>query len=389
MMFLFCSFLLAASLASALSPHPNTIYLPPQYSNTTPSIEHLSTPGNLDGFKMLVPAARASADFWYFDVVSASTNQTLNIVFFNSGEFAQYPHPLAVQISGTFSNGSDFYRKAMADEGVLITNGPSGVRGEWHGVGSFEGTPLDRPDVKYTIRIGSPAMGVQGTVIFDSVSNTLHCVQPYNTDDDCKIAPAHYPCAMQNVSGASQVLLPSLYWSNAIPDAHTTANLTLSGETIAFSDGIGYHDKNWGNKSIISVPKYWDWGHGRLGPYSIVWYDLLSYNGTESRRSYVYNYTSESIVLLSCDESALVVRQKGGKAAWPPTTGLLETEGITIEYNLEDGRKLAVDVTTELIVRDEKSAYQRANGKLKGGVVGEECYEGKGHMEEFIYGVVN
>lgn len=46
-------------------------------------------------------------------------------------------------------------------------------------------------------------------------------------------------------------------------------------------------------------------------------------------------------------------------------------------------------MTTELIVRDESGAYQRANGLLKGGFVGEETFEGRGHYEEFIFGIVN
>jgi uncharacterized protein YcfJ len=83
------------------------------------------------------------------------------------------------------------------------------------------------------------------------------------------------------------------------------------------------------------------------------------------------------------------VRQKGGKAAWPPVTGLLETDGLNVRYNLPNGEVLAVDVTTELIVRDEKSVYQRANGHIRGGIVGKEAYEGRAHYEEFIFGIAN
>ena len=192
---------------------------------------------------------------------------------------------------------------------------------------------------------------------------------------------------MNGVVGANQNLLPSLYWANAVPDANAIVNLRVGDITMNFTDGIGYHDKNWGNKSIIDVPRYWDWGHGRLGPYSVVWYNLLDYSGAESRRSYVVE--DGEVLLVSCDSDALIVRQKGGKAAWPPVTGLKETEGISVNFTLPDNRTLAVDVTTEFIVRDEKSAYQRANGLLKGGIVGGDLFEGRAHYEEFIYGIVN
>ncbi|KAF9872412.1 hypothetical protein CkaCkLH20_10239 [Colletotrichum karsti] len=355
------------TLAATLNTN-RTLNLAPHYSNGSVTVEHLSVAGNLDGFKMLSPAARASADFWYFDVVSQSTNQTLNIVFFNSGEFAQYPHPLSVQVSGTYANGTDFFLEALADSGVTITNGPDGITGDWKGVGSFKGSALDRPNVEYSIFLDSPDMDIKGNITFKST------------------APAHYPCDLNGAVGVTQNLLPGLYWANAVPDADTTVSLRIKDTTVEFADGIGYHDKNWGDKSIIDGPRYWDWGHARLGPYSVVWYNLLDYAGDESRRSYVVR--DGEVLLVSCDPASMEVRQRGGKAAWPPTTGLLETEGLSIRYTLPDGDVLALNVTTELIVKDEDGIYQRANGIMEGGIVGGETFVGRGHFEEFIFGIV-
>lgn len=170
-----------------------------------------------------------------------------------------------------------------------------------------------------------------------------------------------------------------------MPDARTTVDLQVQDTLIRFEDGIGYHDKNWGNQSIIDGPKYWDWGHSRFGPYSVVWYNLLDYFGKESKRSYVYK--EGEVMLLSCKSEDLLVRQKGGQAAWPPTTGLLNTEGITVDYTLANGDRLHLDVITDIIVRDESGAYQRANSNVTGGIIGEETYVGRAHLEEFIYGL--
>lgn len=169
---------LTALAGLALGAPSNTtttrsIDLKPAYTNGTIHVEHLSEAGNLDGFKMSTPAARGSADFWYFDAVSSASNQTLNVVFFNSGEFSSYPQPLAVQVSGVYANGSDFYFEALADAGVHITNGPAGVWGEWKGVGSFRGSALDGPDVEYTINLDSPVMDIYGTIVFKSVGSPL------------------------------------------------------------------------------------------------------------------------------------------------------------------------------------------------------------------------
>ncbi|KKY30896.1 hypothetical protein UCDDA912_g09154 [Diaporthe ampelina] len=102
----------------------HSIHLEPVSTNGTISVEHLSVAGNLDGFKMTTRAARGSADLWYFDMVSSASNQTLNIVFFNSGEFSQYPHLLSVQVSGVYANRTSVYFEALADSGVSLTNGP-------------------------------------------------------------------------------------------------------------------------------------------------------------------------------------------------------------------------------------------------------------------------
>ncbi|KAF4920337.1 Tyrosinase family protein asqI [Colletotrichum viniferum] len=363
------SAMVGCSLGAAIIETTRTLELAPEYFNATVSVEHLSVADNLDGFKMLTPAARASTDFWYFDVFYKATNQTPNIVFFNTGEFKLYPHPLALQVSGAYANGTDFYYEAVADSGVTITNGPKGITGDWKGVGTFDGCALDKPDVEYHISIDSSVMDINGNITFKST------------------APAHYPCGLNGAIGANQNLLPGLYWANAVPDADTTVDLTIKDTAISFTDGVGYHDKNWGNQSIIDGPRYWDWGHGRVGPYTVVWYNLLDYNGNESRRSYVVK--DDEVLMVSCSLDSLIVRQKGGKAAWPPVTGLLETEGITVNYTLPTGETLALDITPELIVRDEKGAYQRANGLIKGGIVGQETFEGRGHYEEVIFGIVN
>ena len=350
-----------------------TLELQPKYHNGTVTVEHLSVLGNLDGFKMSHPAAQKSADFWYFDVFSKSTNQTLNIVFFNFGDFIQYPHPLTVQVSGVYPNGTDFYFEALANDGVTITNGPSGVAGDWKGIGSFKGSPLDEPSIAYTITIDSADMGIFGNITFNSVSSSLPIARSSRLLTIRQIAPPRYPCDPIGAVGVTQNLLPGLYWSGAVPDSNAVADIEIGDIAIRFEDGIGYHDRNW--------------GHGRVDPYSVVWYNLLDYHGNESRRAYVVE--EGEILLLSCEIESMEVRQRGGKAAWPPTTGLLETEGLDIRYTLPSGEALVLEVTTELIVRDEKGAYQRANGHLKGGIVGGDVYEGRAHFEEFIFGIVN
>ncbi len=81
------------------------------------------------------------------------------------------------------------------------------------------------------------------------------------------------------------------------------------------------------------------------------------------------------------DSDALIVRQKSGKAAWPPISGLQETEGISVHFTLSNNQVLAIDVATQFIALDEKSVYQRANGLLKGGILGGRIFEGRAYYE--------
>jgi hypothetical protein len=146
------------------------LFIPPAYRNGSVSVENLSVPGNLDGFKMRTAANRTSFDFWYFDAFSKTTGAAINIVFFNTGDFATNSIPLAVQISGTYDNGTQFSAQALASEGVILKNGEEGVSGDWKGAGaSFKGTSLAKPNVTYEIQIDSPSIGIKGTFVLKSV----------------------------------------------------------------------------------------------------------------------------------------------------------------------------------------------------------------------------
>jgi hypothetical protein len=163
-----------------------------------------------------------------------------------------------------------------------------------------------------------------------------------------KMTPTNSPCDLNGVIGANQNLLPILYCADAVPNASTVLNLRVGDNPMKFTDGVRCHDKNWGNKSIIDVPRYCDRSHGHLPPYSMVWYDLLDYAGNESRRFYFFKDCE--VLLVDCDSDTLTVRQKGEKAAWPPTSGLKETEGISVHFTLPKNQVLAIDVATQFIV---------------------------------------
>ncbi|KAL0943327.1 uncharacterized protein CTRU02_201213 [Colletotrichum truncatum] len=342
-----------------------TVELPPVMHNGSVVIEELSTPGNLDGFKMKTSANSSSYDYWWFDAVSNSNDAALNIVFYNAGDIGN-PQPLAVEISGTFGNGTRFFKQVLAPGGAVISNGPEGVSGQWKGTGaSFRGTNLEKPNVEYEVIFDSPELGVHGSLKLKSR------------------APAHYPCD-PNVPGVTQLHLPRFFWSNAVPDADVIADLNINGTDVSF-EGIGYHDKNWGDQTILKSPKFWDWGHTRFGPYSVVWYDLLDRNNTEYHRSYIAK--DGEIVKVSCDEGSVITRPWGFNATWPPAGGLNSVEGVVSRFELGN-ETLVVNVTKERITYDAL-VYTRATGSVVGGIEGSNVtWEGRAFFDEFTYGLM-
>jgi hypothetical protein len=180
-------------------------------------------------------------------------------------------------------------------------------------------------------------------------------------------------------------LLPHLHWDNAVPDAQATVKLNINGTSFSITDGVGYHDKNWGDKSVITSPKYWDWGHAHLGSFSLVWYDLLDYNNTEHTYAYVAKHGD--IALASCAKNAVQIRQWGANTAYPPTFGISKAAGLTARFDLGGGQVLVANLTKEQIVHDE-IVYARALGSVTGGIEGQQVYKGRGHYEEYIYGLL-
>ncbi|EXK80641.1 hypothetical protein FOQG_14847 [Fusarium oxysporum f. sp. raphani 54005] len=344
----------------------DTVYLAPELHNGSVTIETLSVAGNLDGFKMNTSANASSYDYWWFDVVSEEDDTALNIVFYNAGDIGN-PQPIAVEISGVFSNGTRFLNQVLSPDGATVSNGPRGVRGSWlDGRATFRGTNLEKKNVKYEVKFRSPELGVFGDIQLKSR------------------APAHYPCD-PNVPGVTQLHLERFFWSNAVPDADAFVNLNINGTKLKFN-GIGYHDKNWGDKTVLKSPKFWDWGHTRLGPYSLVWYDLLDYSDNEYHRSYIAK--GNKILRVSCDDKSVITRPWGGNATWPPALGLNAVDGVVSRFDLGDGQTFVVNVTKKAITYD-RLVYTRAVGLAKGGIEGsEETYEGKSFFDEFTYGLV-
>ncbi|KAK9415472.1 putative AttH domain-containing protein [Seiridium unicorne] len=273
-------------------------------------------------------------DLIYLDVLSESTDPGVNIVSFNTGDFY-------------YQLGNDQPLATFATEGAAIKNDDGGVAAGLKGAGaSLVSSNLHKPNVTYTI-----------------------------TYDGSAAYPCTFPCDTMDVSGAAQNLLPYLFCANAVPDAGTVVDLTIDGAPLLNTDRIGYHDKDWGQKSVITSPKYWDRGHTHVvGPYAIVWYNLVDYNNTEHTYAYVSKDGEDAFI--GCGGATVKVRQWGPANMaynYPPTNklGLMANNGLLVDYEFPSGEKLYFNVTTTAIIKTETgNVYSRGVGDVVGGAIG-------------------
>jgi hypothetical protein len=58
-------------------------------------------------------------------------------------------------------------------------------------------------------------------------------------------------------------------WLPSVPQGTVEATYTSGGKTVT-TTGVGYHDHNWGNASMLDLIHHWYWARGAAGPYSVI-----------------------------------------------------------------------------------------------------------------------
>jgi hypothetical protein len=147
-------------------------------------------------------------------------------------------------------------------------------------------------------------------------------------------------------------------------------------------DSSNANFQNWSDQPFAENVISWYWGHGRVGPYSIVWFDFLATNGVEHVSAYAAK--DGKILVSSCDLSSIRVRPTGENATYPPllTTGPPSGYHITLDLGAEDGvLELDVAAIQSLIATP---VYRRWAGNITGAVGTEGAVEaGVALFEQF------
>jgi len=305
-----------------------------------------------------------SFEWWFFDAVTKDGKNSLAVVFYRMNE-SEVSSPIFLQVTIAYTNGTIYDISFPVNSSSVTVNG-LGVSGVWGEVGTFTEAP-DLSSIEFTITTKE----VQGTFKLKS------------------FAPAHYPDGKPPLTkGASPFVAPALGWINAIPAGRGTADLVILGEKFAFKNMVGYHDHNFGGVSLSQGDKSWYFGHATVGPYKLVWFDVIS-AFTEGRTSSVYLVENNKILLannnsaFASDLNFGMVLPFGNGSQFPPPTSRMP-DSFILSYVGEDDRhwsfvargRIAVDTSQGL-----PAGYTRWTGKVTGGEVGGCKYVGAGVWE--------
>ncbi|CEL04908.1 hypothetical protein ASPCAL06032 [Aspergillus calidoustus] len=354
------------------SLHATTTIVPAVPANQVSQVTWTSGNSSFDGPKVS-PINSTTWTDWYFEAVESPTpgpeQASIVVAFYTAtpGGFdllsgfasAGYTSLTLAEAEVTWRNGTTetFLFNATEARITVVGDGASGLFGEdqdtW---ASFAGSPdmsLYRVDLR--------SAEISGSLTLRST------------------APAHYPCGPA-VAGQNLQIAPNIGWANAVPDAEATVHFTIHDQPFEFT-GIGYHDQNWGSASIAANVGSWYWGNGRVGDYSIVWYDLLTPDGENTIAAYVAR--NGEILVAQC--AGLRVRPYGANATYPPLISTGNPTGFTVTIDLPDERVELTATGTYITAGGwENAPYTRWSGTLQGRIGGEDL-DGKAIFEEFKF----
>lgn len=138
--------------------------------------------------------------------------------------------------------------------------------------------------------------------------------------------------------------------------------------------------ENWGDRAFVESVGSWYWGHGLLGPYTVVWFSALTPSGAIHTSAYV----SEANKILVSQCSGITVRPSGSNATYPPLATTGTPSGYTVDIQIGGGKTLEVHASADYQSADAPG-YFRWSGKLTGGLKGsgQKKYTGSALFEQF------
>lgn len=129
----------------------------------------------------------------------------------------------------------------------------------------------------------------------------------------------------------------------------------------------------------------WYWGHGRLGPYSIVWFSYLALDDP-TNTTYVSSYVAKDgkPLVSACNSTILSVRPVGRPGTtggrYPPHVGDVP-DGFRLQFDL-GLTELRVNVSAGTVVAGDAQYYMRWTGDITGEIVQDKSPDACGCLQD-------
>lgn len=155
-------------------------------------------------------------------------------------------------------------------------------------------------------------------------------------------------------------------WLPSVPQGAVDATYSIGGQR-STAKGVGYHDHNWGNESMLKLMHHWYWARGAAGPYTVI----ASYITAEKP----YGYSALPVFMLARDGK--LIADDGGKVMYEELGRYTDIDtgkpvGNVTRYTYIDGDERYVvtftrltDLTANKFI-DQLSGPKKAVARLAG-----------------------
>ncbi len=155
-------------------------------------------------------------------------------------------------------------------------------------------------------------------------------------------------------------------WLPSVPQGRVEATYRAGGDSHT-GTGVGYHDRNWGNASMLDLLHHWYWARGAAGPYSVI----AAYIIVQKH----YGYQETPVFMLARDGK--LIADDGAKVRFEELGRYTDTEtgkpvGNVTRYTYADGDQRYVvtwtrhsDIALDKFI-DEIKGPKRVAARLAG-----------------------
>jgi hypothetical protein len=145
-------------------------------------------------------------------------------------------------------------------------------------------------------------------------------------------------------------------WLPSVPRGRVEATYRVGGDSRT-ATGVGYHDHNWGNASMLDLMHHWYWARGAAGPYAVI----ASYITAEKR------YGDQALPVFMLARDGELIADDGDKVTFDEFGRYTDTEtgkpvGNLTRYTYTDGEERYVVTFT----RHSDLALEKFIDGLKG-----------------------